>query len=117
MTNREFYNAVANAENLSDELRQFAEDAIAKLDAKNEKRRNSISPKQAENIELSQKILEYLKGVEEFTAASVIGESLGLTPSKASSLCGKLVADGKLAVEKIKSTSKSGGKINGYKLA
>ena len=45
MTNREFYNAVANS-TMSDEIKGFAKDAIVKMDERNAKRkRNSKPPK------------------------------------------------------------------------
>jgi hypothetical protein len=48
MTNRDFYNAVINA-NINEEMTQFATDAIAKLDARNAKRANTESKTQIAN--------------------------------------------------------------------
>ena len=52
MTNREFYNAIAMNETLSDEIRAFATEAIGKLDITNEKRKAASAVKAAEKQEL-----------------------------------------------------------------
>ena len=59
MTYRDFYTAVVNA-NISDELTAFATAAIQKLNDKNDKKRETTSPKQAANEEIKTKILEVL---------------------------------------------------------
>ena len=43
MTNREFYNAVANS-TMSDEIKGFAKDAIVKMDERNAKRKRNSKP-------------------------------------------------------------------------
>ena len=43
MTNREFYNAVANG-TMSDEIKGFAKDAIVKMDERNAKRKRNSKP-------------------------------------------------------------------------
>ena len=52
MTNREFYNAIAMNETLSDEIRAFATEAIGKLDHTNELRKAAVAKKAAEKQEL-----------------------------------------------------------------
>ena len=59
MTIREFYKAVA-VSNVSDEIKTFATEALAKMDEKNEKRRNTPSKAQIANEPIKQAILEAL---------------------------------------------------------
>ena len=58
MTNREFYTAIVNS-NVSDELKAFATDAIAKLDARNAKRSSKPSKKSLENAPIKNSIAEF----------------------------------------------------------
>lgn len=119
MTKREFFTAVANLENASEEIKAFAEQEISALDARNEKRRNTPTKTQRENAELDEQVYQYFvtNEINEPTAASEIAESFDITPSKMSAVCGRLEKAGKLVSTQIKSTAKSGGKIKGYKLA
>lgn len=48
MTNREFYNAVINGTDITDEIRNTAIELLSKLDATNEKRKASAAEKAAE---------------------------------------------------------------------
>ena len=59
MTNREFYTAIVNSD-LNDEMKAFATDAIAKLDARNAKRASTPSKTQKENAPLIEKIASLL---------------------------------------------------------
>jgi hypothetical protein len=113
MTNREFYTAITNNETLTADLREFASGEIAKLDAKNDKRRNTQTKTQKENEELKLAILDILN--EGAKVASDIGSALGVTTQKASALCTLLVKDGKVAVADIKVKSK--GTVKQYSLA
>ena len=54
MTNREFYTAIVNSD-LNDEMKAFATDAIAKLDARNAKRASTPSKTQKEKAALIEK--------------------------------------------------------------
>lgn len=88
MTKREFYTNVINA-NISEEMTTQAETYIAKLDSVNENRRNSLNPNQKANEEIMDTIFNSMEIGVTYTAAS-IGELVGITTAKASSLCGKL---------------------------
>lgn len=99
MTNREFYTAIVNS-NLNDELKDFATNAIAKLDARNAQRSATLTPKQKENEELKKRIAEVLVDGSHF--ASEIGVTLGFTTSKISALCGQMVKSGTLIAEDVK---------------
>ena len=59
MTNREFFTAIVNSD-LNDEMKAFATDAIAKLDARNAKRASTPSKTQKENAPLIEKIASLL---------------------------------------------------------
>lgn len=113
MTNREFYTAVI-AETENEELKNFATEAIAKLDARNAKRASTPSKTQRENAPLKESIHKYL---EENGAhiAGEIAESLELTVSKVSSLCTQMVKDGVLKSEDVKVKGK--GTRKSYSLA
>lgn len=74
MTSREFYLSIINS-NFSDEVKEFAKDALNALDAKNEKRRSSSKAKRDEkNAPIQEEILSVLAA--EPKTASMIAEEL-----------------------------------------
>ena len=87
MTNREFYNAVINA-NLNEEMTSFATEAIAKLDARNAKRASTESKTQRENKPIIEAISRVL--TDEPMLASKIAELCGISTAKASALAKKV---------------------------
>jgi hypothetical protein len=112
MTNREFYTAViASVDN--DELKAFATDAIAKLDARNAKRASKPSKKSLENEPIKASIREFLADGSHL--ASEIAKGLDLSVSKVSALCRQMVSDGLLTVEDVKVKGK--GTQKSYSLA
>ena len=70
MTNREFYTAIANG-TVNDEVIAHAAAALEKLDATNEKRRNTPSKSQIENAPLIEKIVNEVLTSEPKTATDV----------------------------------------------
>ena len=112
MTNREFYTAIVNS-NVSDELKTFATDAIAKLDARNAKRSSKPSKKSLENEPIKVSIREFLADGSHL--ASEIAKGLDLSVSKVSALCRQMVGDGVLTVEDVKVKGKGTQKC--YSLA
>ena len=112
MTNREFYTAIVNS-NVSDELKTFATDAIAKLDARNAKRSSKPSKKSIENEPIKVSIREFLADGSHL--ASEIAKGLDLSVSKVSALCRQMVGDGVLTVEDVKAKGK--GTQKSYSLA
>ena len=62
MTMRTFLNGVLATEGLAPELAEFATAEIEKIKEKNEKRRNSLTPAQAENEVLKAKFVETATG-------------------------------------------------------
>lgn len=112
MTNREFYTAIINAD-IDPETTEFAKAAIAKLDATNEKRRNTPSKAQKDNEPLMNQIVATILTAEPKTASDVAAE-LGVTPQKASALLRALVANGQANVEDVKVPKR--GTQKGYTL-
>ena len=87
MTNREFFTAIVNSD-LNDELKAFATDAIAKLDARNAKRASTPSKTQKENAPLIEKIASLL--TSEPKLASELAKEMEISTQKASALVKKV---------------------------
>ena len=113
MTNREFFEKVMKNE-VDAEVIAHAEQSIAKLDKRNADRQAKPSKTALENAPIKVAILEYLVGKSE-EVASVIAENVGISTSKASALCGQLVAEDKVVATEVKIKGK--GKVKGYTLA
>ena len=113
MTSREFFEKVMKNEVDADVI-AHAEQSIAKLDKRNADRQAKPSKTALENAPIKVAILEYLVGKSE-EVASVIAENLGISTSKASALCGQLVAEEKIVATEVKIKGK--GKVKGYTLA
>ena len=115
MTERDFLNAVIGAA-VADEVKEYAKNALDKLDAKNEKRRNTPTKAQEANKEISANMLALLKanaqGADNAMTAAAIGAEMGISTQKASSLATKLVADGLALATEVKEKGK--GKVKGY---
>ena len=118
MTNREFYNAVIEG-NVTDEMIQFAQDAIAQLDHTNEVRRARIAEKAVEKAAEKEPIRKALFAVvsdEPKTATMLIEEAgLELKPQSVPSLLKPFVEAGE--VEKVDVKIKGKGTQRGYVLA
>lgn len=112
MTNRDFYNAVINTCDNA-ELVEFAKNAIAKLDTRNEKRASKPSKTAIANEPIKVAIVDLLK--DGAKVASEIGASLEISTNKASALARQLVEDGKLTVKDVKVKGK--GTLKSYSLA
>lgn len=113
MTNREFFNAIVSA-NVSDELTAFAQEAIAKLDKRNEARSSKPSKVALANAPIKDAILEYLMENQDAVASS-IATACDISLQKASSLCVQLVKEGKLTSHEVKVPKR--GKVKAYRLA
>lgn len=116
MTYRDFYTAVVAA-NVSDELTEFATNALAKLDEKNAKKRESTSPKQAANEEIKTKVLETLAAEpERVFFAKELADTFETNTQHISALLKQLVDTGKVIKhEKVKDTKKN--YVRGYQFA
>lgn len=101
MTNREFLTAVAALENAPEEIKTYAEEKLAKMDATNEARKNKPSKKATENAPIMAQIADEVLGTEAVTAATV-AEKVGISVQKASALLRALVDEGKATVTEVK---------------
>ena len=107
LNSRDFFTAIAANEAVEAEYREYAENAIAKLDAKNAKRSSKPTKTQLANEPIKAAILAYLteKGTAETApniAAALSTEEAPLTHNKVSPLCRQLVADGVLEQTEVK---------------
>ena len=101
------------------ELKEMVEDRLAKHDAQNEKRKNAErkpSAKQLAAREYDAKLMEAIDGIltDEFQLRTAFAEALDITPSKASHLLNKMVAEGIVEKGEVKGEK---GKQVGYKRA
>lgn len=110
MTKREILNAIVNGE-INEEVKAWAGAQIEKMDAANEKRRNSVSKKAQENAPLVKRIVGELLGEEPLTATD-IAAALEVSPQKASALARRAVAEGNAVAHDIKVKGK--GTMKGY---
>lgn len=113
MTYREFLTNIKEA-NINDEMTAYAEAALNKMDAANEKRRNTPSKKAVENQPLIDKIVDEILTNEPKTASDVAAE-LEISVQKASALLRAIVVDGKANVSDVKVAKK--GVQKAYTLA
>lgn len=108
-TRREMLNTIA-AGTMNDDVVAWAEAEIAKMDHANELRRNKLSKKAQENLPIIEAIENVL--TSEPQTATVIGEKVGISTQKASSLLRKIVAAGN--AEKVDVKVKGKGTQKGY---
>ena len=116
MTNREFYTNIANG-NVTEAEKEFALAAIAKMDETNEKRKNKVSPKEAEKQAEMAKLRESIFAVitSDPQTETDIAAQVGIAGAKARPQLRKLVAEGKIVSADIKVPKK--GTCKGYSLA
>lgn len=100
MTKREFYTAIMNGE-IDEQVKLFASEELEKMDAANEKRRNTLSKKAQENQPLLRLITDEILGDEPKTATDVAAV-LEVSVQKASGLLRRLVEEGKAAKVDVK---------------
>lgn len=99
ITSRDFFNTIL-ANDPADEIREYAEHALAKMDERNAKRTSKPSKRTLENEPIKAKIVEILADGGKTTAE--IATALEVTVQKASGLCVALVKDGKVKAEDVK---------------
>lgn len=114
MTEREFLTKVIAINGISKELSDYATESIAKLDARNDKRKNTQTKAQKENEGVMTAIVDHLT-TNGSDVASSIGTALGISTQKASALCKLLVDSGKLTVADVKVKGK--GTVKQYSVA
>lgn len=118
MTNREFFEAVINA-NINDELTAFATAGIEKLDHTNSLRKDAAAKKavekEAEKAPIREAIVACITS-EPKTASTLIAEAgVEIKPQAIPSLLKGLVEDGTIVKSDVKVTGK--GTQKGYALA
>ena len=117
MTNREFFEAIVNA-NINDELTAFAQAGIDKLDTTNSRRRETVAKRALEREAERAPIRDAIVGVmtaEPKTASTLIAEAgVEIKPQTIPSLLRGLIADGVIVKGDVKVTGK--GKAVGYAL-
>lgn len=105
MTLREFYGAIADREEITDEMVAIALKKIEQLDKKNEYARNhkksGDSKKAKENAEAQAQILEIMETGKEYKAKD-LAEATGMSQQKVSAMAKKLVEADKLTVDEVK---------------
>ena len=116
MTNREFYSKIASMTNIDAELVEFAADAIAKLDATNEKRKiaaaEKAAVKQAEKAPIREALMAVLND-EPATATELIAAAgLDIKPASVPSLLRPFVESGD--VVKVEKKIEGKGKQRAY---
>ena len=101
MNTREFYVNVSKGM-VNEEIKSFAEEAIKKLDERNEARKLKPSKTAIENAPIKEKIFEKLSAAAVPMTELELGAALELTLNKAGSLARQLVKEGRLTVEDVK---------------
>lgn len=91
MTNREFFTAIIEG-TMNDEVKEFASEAIRKMDERLAARSSKPTKKQEENQVLKASILKMLTA--EPMLAKEISEKMEISVQKASALCRQLVEAG-----------------------
>ena len=117
MTKREFLNNIINSNSMNSEMVEFATKELAQIDATLEKRKNTLTPKQEENLALAELVVTALNGTEPKTASDIYALGIdGVTSvNKASSLLRLLVKMERATAEDVHVKGK--GVQKGYKLA
>ena len=113
MTTREFLNSIISAEALPADVRDHAKDELAKLDARNAKRASKPSKTAIANEPIKAQIAEYLAD-KDATTAREVGDAIGISMQKASSLLWRMVEEGLLTSEDVKIPKK--GKVKAYRI-
>ena len=116
ITSREFFTAVIEGK-INDEIKEFAQLQIEKLDSKNAKRKTTDSKTQKENKAIKETLFATMEKDKVYTASEVAGMEIdGITSTqKASALLRQMVETGTLTSEEVKVKGK--GKVKGYRLA
>lgn len=113
-TVRDFLNSVLAYEAVSDIDKSMAKAMLAKLDERNEKRKNTPTKAQKENEPVKDSIRAYIADHSP-AVASEIASACGVSTQKASALCRQLVDTAVLTVTDVKVKGK--GTVKAYSLA
>lgn len=108
---RQFLNDII-AGNATPEAQEMARTLLERLDAKNERRRNTPSKAQVANEPLRQQVFAYVAQHPSALASEVATACELSSTAKASALLRQLVAEGECTVEEVKVKGK--GKLKAY---
>lgn len=100
MTNREFFKAIAN-NNITAEVIAKATEELTKLDARNEKRRNTETENDKANAEIAKDIIKFLSE-NGATLSADIAKALNLSTPKVNGVATNLINEGKIIATKVK---------------
>lgn len=100
MTNREFFNNIING-NIDTATLDHAKAELSKLDERNEKRRNAVTPNDLANAEIEKQIVALLTEKGAMLSAD-IATDLGITASKVNGVAKIMVDKGALLSAKVK---------------
>ena len=100
MTNREFFKAIANG-TINAEVIAKATEELSKLDARNEKRRNTETENDKANAEIAKDIIKFLSE-NGATLSADIAKALNLSSSKVNGVAKIMVDNGELVSAKVK---------------
>lgn len=113
MTNREFLNEIVKA-NLSTAVTDHAKAEIAKLDARNAKRKATEGEIKEENKPIAKAILEALSGGKTMLSTE-LATAINQTSQKTNGVAGEMCKIGTLVKSKIKVKGK--GELTAYTIA
>ena len=100
MTNREFFTNIING-NIDTATLDHAKAELTKLDERNEKRRNAVTPNDLANAEIEKQIVTLLTEKGAMLSAD-IATDLGITASKVNGVALQMVNKGLLLSTKVK---------------
>ena len=112
MNERNYLNAILAIADLSDKMREETLARIAKIDAKNEKRRGVQTKTQKENEPIAQAIVEALADGQKLSVE--LATAVGCSVNKVNGIALNLVNEGKLTKTKVKVKGK--GDMTAYSL-
>lgn len=117
-TSRQFYNDILEGTAITDTMKNFAKAAIAKMDEKNEKRKNGSNPtaKQKANAEIAKKILATMTPDTVLTSKSVMAEFGFDTSQAATGILSSMVNAGQVERFDYSPTGKKKDQCKGYRL-
>lgn len=116
-TSRNFYTDVANG-NITEQVKEYALDAIKKMDEKNANRAKTQSPSQKANEVIKNEILAYMqKDSKKVYVASEVASAVGAkSTQQASALLRQMVDTGAVKAQEYTSTGKKKDTVQGYTL-
>lgn len=102
MTTREYFQTVLDA-HISDDMDKASAELIAKLDARNEKRKSADSKAKRESADRRAIVLDFLKSNEGAFTRDDIASATNLTPAQVTAACrvlGEAVTKSEVKVDK-----------------